>query len=149
MKRATYTSRLLQSSRQRVCFDKDNGIEFFQRDAAPENHFYLGCHNYAVVSDFACVVRIHLRRCHWISPTYQRWNHCSTLCIVSPRRAYNSEQAATSASVFMIQSLLSPLKEVVHITPVKKIDGEKLFAFVKKNYRRTWWYRIQSYRYSF
>ncbi|GFX06716.1 hypothetical protein TNCV_1753191 [Trichonephila clavipes] len=51
--------------------------------------------------------------------------------------AYNSEQAATSAYVFMIQSLLSPLKEIVHIMPVKKIDGEKLFAVVKKNYRRT------------
>ncbi|GFX31857.1 transposable element P transposase [Trichonephila clavipes] len=32
----------------------------------------------------------------------------------------------------MIQSLLSPLKEVVHIMPVKKINGEKLFAVVKK-----------------
>ncbi|GFW04081.1 hypothetical protein TNCV_2051971 [Trichonephila clavipes] len=46
--------------------------------------------------------------------------------------AYNSEQAATSAHVFMIQSLLSPLKEIVHIMSVKKIDGEKLFAVVKK-----------------
>ncbi|GFS75860.1 transposable element P transposase [Trichonephila clavipes] len=46
--------------------------------------------------------------------------------------AYNSEQAATSAYVFMIQSLLSPLKEIVHIMPVKKIDREKLFAVVKK-----------------
>ncbi|GFT51925.1 toll-like receptor 4 [Trichonephila clavipes] len=46
--------------------------------------------------------------------------------------AYNSEQAATSAYVFMIQSLLSPLLEVVHIMPVKIIDGEKLFAVVKK-----------------
>ncbi|GFV18341.1 THAP-type domain-containing protein [Trichonephila clavipes] len=50
--------------------------------------------------------------------------------------AYNSEQAAVSAYVFMIQSLLSPssspLKEVVRIMPVKKIDGEKLFAVVKK-----------------
>ncbi|GFU85194.1 THAP-type domain-containing protein [Trichonephila clavipes] len=45
---------------------------------------------------------------------------------------YNSEQAATSAYVFMIQSLLSLLKEIVHIMPVKKIDGEKLFAVVKK-----------------
>ncbi|GFV94047.1 THAP-type domain-containing protein [Trichonephila clavipes] len=32
----------------------------------------------------------------------------------------------------VIQSLLSPFKEVVHIMPVKKIDGEKLFAVVKK-----------------
>ncbi|GFW07780.1 THAP-type domain-containing protein [Trichonephila clavipes] len=46
--------------------------------------------------------------------------------------AYNSEQAATSAYVFMIQSLLFPLKEIIHIMPVKKIDGEKLFAVVKK-----------------
>ncbi|GFV00636.1 THAP-type domain-containing protein [Trichonephila clavipes] len=46
--------------------------------------------------------------------------------------AYNSEQAATSAYVFMIQSLLFHLKEVVHIIPVKNIDGEKLFAVVKK-----------------
>ncbi|GFV55104.1 hypothetical protein TNCV_2623251 [Trichonephila clavipes] len=45
--------------------------------------------------------------------------------------AYNSEQAATSVYVFMIQSLLSPLK-VVHIMPVKKINGEKLFGVVKK-----------------
>ncbi|GFT51218.1 hypothetical protein TNCV_5036521 [Trichonephila clavipes] len=35
--------------------------------------------------------------------------------------AYYSEQAAASAYVFMIQSLLSPLEEVVHIMPVKKI----------------------------
>ncbi|GFV73717.1 THAP-type domain-containing protein [Trichonephila clavipes] len=46
--------------------------------------------------------------------------------------AYNSEQAATSAYVSMIQSLLSPLKEVVHIMPVRKIHGGKLFAVVKK-----------------
>ncbi|GFU78852.1 putative transposable element [Trichonephila clavipes] len=46
--------------------------------------------------------------------------------------AYNGEQAATSAYVFMIQSLLSPLEEIVHIMPVKKIDGEKLFAVKKK-----------------
>ncbi|GFT51020.1 uncharacterized protein TNCV_3512421 [Trichonephila clavipes] len=45
--------------------------------------------------------------------------------------AYNSKQAATSAYVFLIQCLLSPLKEVVHIMPGEKIDGEKLFA-VKK-----------------
>ncbi|GFY45328.1 hypothetical protein TNIN_359141 [Trichonephila inaurata madagascariensis] len=47
-------------------------------------------------------------------------------------KAYNIEQAATSAYVFLIQSLLSPLKEVVHIMPMKKVDGEKLFAVVKK-----------------
>ncbi|GFW19621.1 transposable element P transposase [Trichonephila clavipes] len=45
--------------------------------------------------------------------------------------AYNSEQAATSAYVFMLVVFFLLLKEVVHIMPVKKIDGEKLFA-VKK-----------------
>ncbi|GFY71936.1 PC4 domain-containing protein [Trichonephila inaurata madagascariensis] len=62
MKRATP----LVSSNLRakiVCFDKDNGkVSSFKPDAVPENHFHLGGHNYAVVSDFAYVVRIHLRR---------------------------------------------------------------------------------------
>ncbi|GFU22222.1 hypothetical protein TNCV_2251371 [Trichonephila clavipes] len=49
--------------------------------------------------------------------------------------AYNSEQADTSAYVFMIQSLLSPLKEIVHIMPVKKIDGENCLLLLK-SYRR-------------
>ncbi|GFW06088.1 PC4 domain-containing protein [Trichonephila clavipes] len=58
-----YISRLLPSSSQkRVCFDKDNGKASFKPDAVPENHFHLGSHNYAVVSDFADVARIHLHR---------------------------------------------------------------------------------------
>ncbi|GFT70457.1 PC4 domain-containing protein [Trichonephila clavipes] len=59
-----YTSRLLPHPRaKRVCFDKDNGkASSFKPDAVPENHFHLGSHNYAVVSDFADVARIHLRR---------------------------------------------------------------------------------------
>ncbi|GFX40086.1 PC4 domain-containing protein [Trichonephila clavipes] len=48
---------------KRVCFDKDSGkASSFKPDAVPENHFHLGSHNYAVVSDFADVARIHLRR---------------------------------------------------------------------------------------
>ncbi|GFW06076.1 PC4 domain-containing protein [Trichonephila clavipes] len=47
---------------KRVCFDKDNGKASFKPDAVPENHFHLGSHNYAVVSDFADVARIHLHR---------------------------------------------------------------------------------------
>ncbi|PRD18527.1 UNVERIFIED_CONTAM: hypothetical protein NCL1_60266 [Trichonephila clavipes] len=43
--------------------------------------------------------------------------------------AYNREQAATSTYFFVIQSLL--FKEVVHLTSVKKIKEEKLFAVVK------------------
>ncbi|GFT47564.1 hypothetical protein TNCV_4532151 [Trichonephila clavipes] len=58
-----YTSRLLPSSSQKSVFDKDNGkTSSFKPDAVPENHFHLGSHNYAVVSDFADVARIHLRR---------------------------------------------------------------------------------------
>ncbi|GFW79482.1 PC4 domain-containing protein [Trichonephila clavipes] len=61
MKRAT----LLVSPNpraKRVCFDKDNGkVSSFKPDAVPENHFHLGGYNYTVVSDFACVARIHLR----------------------------------------------------------------------------------------
>ncbi|GFT51617.1 PC4 domain-containing protein [Trichonephila clavipes] len=48
---------------KRVCFDKDNGkASSLKPDAVPENHFHLGSHNYAVVSDFADVARIHLHR---------------------------------------------------------------------------------------
>ncbi|GFT19048.1 PC4 domain-containing protein [Trichonephila clavipes] len=48
---------------KRVCFYKYNGeVSLFKQDAVPENHFHLGGHNYAVVSDFACFARIHLRR---------------------------------------------------------------------------------------
>ncbi|GFW79617.1 PC4 domain-containing protein [Trichonephila clavipes] len=47
---------------KRVCFDKDNGkASSFKPDAVPENHFHLGGHNYAIVSDFVDVTRIHLR----------------------------------------------------------------------------------------
>jgi hypothetical protein len=46
--------------------------------------------------------------------------------------AYNSIEIATTAHVFMIQSLLSNHKDVVHIMPVKKIDAEQLFNFIKK-----------------
>ncbi|GFR26220.1 uncharacterized protein TNCT_612361 [Trichonephila clavata] len=62
MKRATPL--IFSNSRaKRVCFDKDNGkVSSFKPDAVPENHFHLGGHNYAIISDFADVARIHLRR---------------------------------------------------------------------------------------
>ncbi|GFT02295.1 PC4 domain-containing protein, partial [Nephila pilipes] len=34
----------------------------FKPGAVPENHFHLGRSNYAIVSDFADVARIHLRQ---------------------------------------------------------------------------------------
>ncbi|XP_035223260.1 LOW QUALITY PROTEIN: uncharacterized protein LOC118196010 [Stegodyphus dumicola] len=46
--------------------------------------------------------------------------------------AYNSENIATTAHVFMIQSLLSNFKEVIQIIPVKNITAEILFNFVRR-----------------
>ncbi|XP_054707693.1 uncharacterized protein LOC129217416 [Uloborus diversus] len=46
--------------------------------------------------------------------------------------AYDSEHAATSAHTFMVQSILSDFKEVVHILPVKTISAEKLHIILKK-----------------
>ncbi|GFR09663.1 PC4 domain-containing protein [Trichonephila clavata] len=62
MKRATPLS-FSNPRAKRVCFDKDNGkVSSFKPDAVPEIHFHLGGHNYAFISDFADVARIHLRR---------------------------------------------------------------------------------------
>lgn len=46
--------------------------------------------------------------------------------------ASNSDHVATSAHVFMVQSLRSSFKEVVHILPVRTINAESLFSYVKK-----------------
>ncbi|XP_067133601.1 uncharacterized protein [Centruroides vittatus] len=46
--------------------------------------------------------------------------------------AFGTEELATSAYVFMISSLSSSYKEVVHILPVKTIRGDILHTFLKK-----------------
>lgn len=46
--------------------------------------------------------------------------------------AYNSENAATSAFVFMIHSLLSKFKDVVHILPVKTLSANDFYCFLRK-----------------
>lgn len=46
--------------------------------------------------------------------------------------AYNNENAANSAYVFMLQSLLSSFKEVVHIMPVKTLDSNELHKIIRK-----------------
>lgn len=46
--------------------------------------------------------------------------------------AFNNSVAATSAFVFMVNSLLSPYKEVVHILPVKTISAEQLHEVLKE-----------------
>jgi hypothetical protein len=45
--------------------------------------------------------------------------------------AYDSQNLATTAHVFMIQSLLSPFKDVVQILPVNRMDAHKLFKFLE------------------
>ncbi|GFV35550.1 MULE domain-containing protein [Trichonephila clavipes] len=86
-----------------------------------EKSFHLSSHSVKHENDVVCEL-------HFSDDAIRRYTEGGNILGM----AYNREQAATSAYVFMIQSLLSPLKEVVHIMPVKKIDGEKLFAVVKK-----------------
>ena len=45
--------------------------------------------------------------------------------------AHDSTELASSAYVFMLQSLFSKYKDVVHILPVKKITGETLHSILK------------------
>ena len=45
--------------------------------------------------------------------------------------AYDSLKVATTAHVFMIKSLLSSFKDVIHILPVNKMDANKLFEILK------------------
>ncbi|KAH8018464.1 hypothetical protein HPB51_007018 [Rhipicephalus microplus] len=80
----------------------------------------------AQVMVFACIL-------HTISPhaykflrstDYKGGNICGA--------AVNSNEAATSVHVFMIQSLLSAFKEVAHILPVKALQGEDLHCMLKK-----------------
>lgn len=46
--------------------------------------------------------------------------------------AFNNKEAATSAHVFMIQSLLSAYKDIVHILPVKTICTTDLHNNIKR-----------------
>jgi hypothetical protein len=46
--------------------------------------------------------------------------------------AFNSTNLPTSAHVFMVNSLKSTYKEVVHILPMKKLNAECLHAVMKK-----------------
>lgn len=46
--------------------------------------------------------------------------------------AHNTAEAATTAHVFMVQSLASSFKEVAHILPVKSIDAAMLHNVTRK-----------------
>lgn len=45
--------------------------------------------------------------------------------------AYNSSECANRAHVFMVNSLLSDYKDVVHILPVKTLNNNCLFQYIK------------------
>lgn len=46
--------------------------------------------------------------------------------------ALETQEAATRANVFMIYSVFSKFKEVVHIIPAKSMKAEALFSFLMK-----------------
>ncbi|XP_054706942.1 uncharacterized protein LOC129216750 [Uloborus diversus] len=46
--------------------------------------------------------------------------------------SHNDSNAASSAFTFMIQSLLSPYKDVAHILPVRSIDADDFHSYIKK-----------------
>ena len=47
-------------------------------------------------------------------------------------KAFNSTECATSAHVFMINSMLSTYRDVVHILPVKTLQASTLYDFIAK-----------------
>ncbi|GFW29952.1 PC4 domain-containing protein [Trichonephila clavipes] len=119
-----YISRLLPSSSQRVCFDKDNGKASFKPDAVPENHFHLGSHNYAVVSDFADVARIHLRRYKLdatgsLLPTKDGITVTPSVWLALVREFSAIDQAFEDGKVFVIKDCLllsrTVIENVTHI----------------------------------
>ncbi|GFT51048.1 PC4 domain-containing protein [Trichonephila clavipes] len=118
MKRATP---LVFSNPQdkRVCFDKDNGKDSsFKPDAVPENHFYLGSHNYAVVSDFADVPQIHLRRYKLdatgsLLPTKDGITVIPSVWLALVRELSAIDQAFDDGKVFVIKDCLVLSRTVI------------------------------------
>ncbi|GFY21837.1 PC4 domain-containing protein [Trichonephila clavipes] len=120
-----YTSRLLHPRAKRVCFDKDNGkTSSFKPDAVPENHFHLGSHNYAVVSYFADVARIHLRRYKLdatgsLLPTKDGITVTPSVWLALVREFSAIDQAFEDGKVFVIKDCLllsrTVIENVTHI----------------------------------
>ncbi|GFV86339.1 PC4 domain-containing protein [Trichonephila clavipes] len=110
---------------KRVCFDKDNGkASSFKPDAVPENHFHLGSHNYAVVSDFADVARIHLRRYKLdaagsLLPTKDGITVTPSVWLALVREFSAIDQAFEDGKVFVIKDCLllsrTVIENVTHI----------------------------------
>ncbi|GFQ80153.1 PC4 domain-containing protein [Trichonephila clavata] len=158
MKRATP---LISNPRaKRVCFDKDNGkVSSFKPDAVPENHFHLGGHNYAVISDFADVARIHLRRYKLdatgsLLPTKDGITVTPSVWLALVRQFAAIDQAFDDGKVFVIKDCLMLSRTVIEnvtyiicqryfqrkdfsrkfLTPVsmlKKTEWKVLYIYIK------------------
>ncbi|GFQ96456.1 PC4 domain-containing protein [Trichonephila clavata] len=104
---------------KRVCFDKDNGkVSSFKPDAVPENHFHLGGHNYAVISDFADVARIHLRRYKLdatgsLLPTKDGITVTPSVWLALVRQFTAIDQAFDDGKVFVIKDCLKLSRTVI------------------------------------
>ncbi|GFR22337.1 PC4 domain-containing protein [Trichonephila clavata] len=118
MKRAT--PHIFSNPRaKRVCFDEDNGkVSSFKPDAVPENHFHLGGHNYAVISDFANVARIHLRRYKLdatgsLLPTKDGITVTPSVWLALVRQFSAIDQAFDDGKVFVIKDCLMLSRTVI------------------------------------
>ncbi|GFR21807.1 PC4 domain-containing protein [Trichonephila clavata] len=106
---------------KRVCFDKDNGkVSSFKPDAVPENHFHLGGHNYAVISDFADVARIHLRRYKLdatgsLLPTKDGITVTPSVWLALIRQFSAIDQAFDDGKVFVIKLSRTVIENVTYI----------------------------------
>ncbi|GFR04073.1 PC4 domain-containing protein, partial [Trichonephila clavata] len=104
---------------KRVRFDKDNGkVSSFKPDAVPENHFHLGGHNYAVISDFADVARIHLRRYKLdatgsLLPTKDGITVTPSVWLALVRQFSAIDQAFDDGKVFVIKDCLVLSRTVI------------------------------------
>ncbi|GFU66274.1 PC4 domain-containing protein [Trichonephila clavipes] len=104
---------------KRMCFDKDNGkASSFKPDAVPENHFHLGSHNYAVVSDFTDVARIHLRRYKLdatgsLLPTKDGITVTPSVWLALVREFSAIDQAFEDGKVFVIKDCLLLSRTVI------------------------------------
>ncbi|GFY73279.1 PC4 domain-containing protein [Trichonephila inaurata madagascariensis] len=117
MKRAT--PRVFSNPRAKRVFDKDNGkASSFKTDTVPENHFHLGGHNYAVVSDIADVARIHLCRYKLdatgsLLPIKDGITVTPSVCLALVREFDAIDQAFDDGKVFVIKDCLLLSRTVI------------------------------------
>ncbi|GFY56752.1 PC4 domain-containing protein [Trichonephila inaurata madagascariensis] len=100
------------------CFPPVSGLSCFPPYAVPENHFHLGGHNYAVVSDFAYVARIHLRRYKLdatgsLLPTKDGIIVTPSVWLALVREFAAIDQVFDDGKVFVIKDCLLPSRTVI------------------------------------